>query len=230
MKFVLTCEHAFNTIPAEYSKYFAGAEAVLKSHRGYDPGAFDLFESLSKLSDFAIYQKSGRLLVEVNRSLDHPQLYSEYTKGLNKVDKELLLSNYYFLYRNTVEDKIEEFIEEGEKVLHLSVHSFTPELDGEIRNADIGILFDPEKPEEKQLSENLKEKMEEENGKFHVRFNYPYLGKSDGFTTWLRKKFSENYCGIELEINQKFVEKDKMDKEIKQMVFKSVEELLKQNK
>ncbi|MDT0641766.1 N-formylglutamate amidohydrolase [Zunongwangia sp. F363] len=229
MKLVLTCEHAFNTIPGEYLKYFSGAAAVLNSHRGYDPGAYDLFKKLSDLSDFAIYQKSGRLLVEVNRSLDHPQLYSEYTAGLNKVEKELLLSNYYFLYRNTIEDKIDEFIEEKEKVFHLSIHTFTPELEGEIRNADIGILFDPERAEEKQVTENLKEKLEEENSQYVIRYNYPYLGTSDGFTTWLRQKFPEHYCGIELEINQKFVEENKMDEKIKQLVFTSVEECLKKS-
>jgi len=39
-----------------------------------------------------------------------------------------------------------------------------------------------------------------------TRRNYPYLGCSDGFTTWLRQRFPERcYVGIELEINQKHV-------------------------
>ena len=39
-----------------------------------------------------------------------------------------------------------------------------------------------------------------------IRFNYPYLGISDGFTSYLRKKFNQkNYVGIELEVNQKFL-------------------------
>ena len=36
-----------------------------------------------------------------------------------------------------------------------------------------------------------------------IRRNYPYLGKTDGFTSFLRKKYSAKfYAGIEIEINQ----------------------------
>ena len=39
-----------------------------------------------------------------------------------------------------------------------------------------------------------------------IRCNYPYKGNADGFTTYLRKQFSEKkYLGIELEINQKHI-------------------------
>lgn len=52
----------------------------------------------------------------------------------------------------------------------------------------------------------------------NVRFNYPYLGKADGFTTHLRKKFKDNYIGIELEVNQKFAKNNQMDAYLKQML------------
>ena len=36
-----------------------------------------------------------------------------------------------------------------------------------------------------------------------VRRNYPYLGKGDGLTTWLRRRFfSSEYAGVEIELNQ----------------------------
>jgi hypothetical protein len=39
-----------------------------------------------------------------------------------------------------------------------------------------------------------------------VRRNYPYTGKSDGFTAYLRKRFdADRYVGVELEINQAIV-------------------------
>jgi hypothetical protein len=39
-----------------------------------------------------------------------------------------------------------------------------------------------------------------------VRSNYPYLGKGDGFTSFLRKRHgSSQYIGIELEVNQEKV-------------------------
>ena len=76
MKLVLTCEHAFNTIPPEYQNLFTNARETLKSHRGYDPGALDLFYELKDLSDFSFFHETGRLLVEVNRSKGHSNLFS----------------------------------------------------------------------------------------------------------------------------------------------------------
>ena len=48
--------------------------------------------------------------------------------------------------------------------------------------------------------------MKERAPELKVRRNYPYAGKSDGFTAYLRRRFpADAYVGIELEINQKHV-------------------------
>jgi hypothetical protein len=52
-----------------------------------------------------------------------------------------------------------------------------------------------------------------------------YLGKADGFTTYLRKQFPESYIGIEIEINQKFAENYKMSLLIKKIIYKSLNKL-----
>lgn len=75
MKLLLSCEHAFNTIPQPFESYFTAASEILDSHRGYDPGAYDLFRYLEPLSDFSIHQEIGRLLIETNRSLHHASLF-----------------------------------------------------------------------------------------------------------------------------------------------------------
>lgn len=222
MKLVLTCEHATNSIPEKYQELFIEADAVLNSHRGYDPGAYDLFLYLKKLSNFNFHQKTGRLLVEVNRSKNHPSLFSEFTKNLPSEEKKDIIERYYFPYRNSVEQKIDELIEKGEKVLHFSVHSFTPNLNGNTRNADIGILYDPARKEEKDFSLQLKQYLLKEYSGLNIRFNYPYLGKADGFTTYLRKRFPQNYLGIELEVNQKFSDDNKMQAELKTAIFNAL--------
>jgi hypothetical protein len=41
-----------------------------------------------------------------------------------------------------------------------------------------------------------------------LRRNYPYQGRCDGLTAWLRKRHpDETYVGIELEVNQRLVER-----------------------
>ena len=42
--------------------------------------------------------------------------------------------------------------------------------------------------------------IKEVDPEINVRFNYPYRGAADGFTTYLRKCFPKNYVGFELEI------------------------------
>lgn len=226
MKLVLTCEHGGNNIPKEFTHYFRNHETVLSTHRGFDLGALDVFKTLKPLSDFSASNETSRLLIEYNRSLHNNNLFSEFSKELSKAEKELLITDFYLVYRNNVEKHIKNFIDSGETVLHLSVHSFTPVLNSKTRNCDIGLLFDSRIPSEKQICKNLKEHILKINPNYKVRFNYPYLGKADGFTTYLRTQFQENYLGIELEINQKFSKKNIMDSIIKIAIFSAIQNLM----
>lgn len=227
MKLLLSCEHGGNEIPEEYLGNFPNAEEVLNTHRGFDPGALDLFMHLRSLAVFHCHSTTSRLLVELNRSLHHPNLFSEFTRCLSQSEKKEIIENHYFPYRNEAERKIENWVEEGEKVLHVSVHSFTPVLSGVTRNADIGILFDPARTKEKILAGRWKENLKIIAPHLRVRFNYPYRGTSDGFTTYLRKKFPVNYLGVELEVNQKYSEANKMNSSLKSSIFKVLQEEIK---
>lgn len=227
MTLVLTCEHAGNEIPGNYEHLFIGAESVLQTHRGYDPGALDLFRQLSRLAAFSQEYMISRLLVEPNRSLGHPQLFSEFTRELPETEKEELLEEFYLPYRHYIETRICQYISTGEKVLHLSVHSFTPELNGEVRNADIGLLFDPAREEEAEFCNRFQKSLFQKDRELQVKFNYPYLGIDDGFTTYLRQKFPKQYLGIELEVNQKFVNNNKMEERLKNVIFEALSNILK---
>jgi predicted N-formylglutamate amidohydrolase len=109
---------------------------------------------------------------------------------------------------------ISKEIAHGEKVLHISVHTFTPVLNGKIRETDVGLLFDPSKALEKDFVRIWKFNLGRFSPALKVRFNYPYLGRADGFTTYLRKKYPRNYMGIELEVNQALLENNKVAGEI----------------
>ena len=91
------------------------------------------------------------------------------------------------------------------EIIHLGIHSFTPELNGKVRNTDIGILYDPARPQERAYANVIKAEIKRLYPAMKVRFNYPYKGTSDGLTTTLRKKFGPGYVGIEIEINQKLL-------------------------
>ncbi|SFF89087.1 N-formylglutamate amidohydrolase [Pontibacter chinhatensis] len=205
LKTLITCEHGGNEIPPAHAGLFTDARELLQSHRGYDIGAQELLENLTDLADKTFYATTSRLLVELNRSLHHRNLFSEITRKLPQPEQEKILKEHYHPYRERVEELIHDLVMVGHQVLHVSVHSFTPVLDGEERQADIGLLYDPKRVGERNFCRDWKEAFREQQPELVVRFNYPYLGVSDGFPTYLRRKFTDRqYIGIELEVNQKF--------------------------
>ena len=226
MKLIITCEHGGNEIPKGFQSYFEKEEAVLNSHRGYDLGAFDVFKTLQPLSDYSNSSKISRLLIELNRSLHHPKLFSAFTKNLSKAEKSNIISSMYTSYRNEVESEIKQLINTKEMVIHISVHSFTPILNSIERNCDIGLLFDSAKKAEKLFCIQFKNNLKSLDANLYIRYNYPYLGKADGFTTYLRKKFPENYLGIELEINQNFSKNNIMGVDLKNTIHTALKQLI----
>lgn len=229
MNLFLTCEHAGNEIPEKYEEYFSKAGEVLETHRGYDPGALDLLKHLSPMAIFSQEYMISRLLIEPNRSLGHPQLFSEFTVQLPEAQKEELLREYYLPYRNFVEGRVADSISEGKEIVHISVHTFTPELNGELRDADIGLLYDPVRKAEEEFCQEFKNQIFRQNSDLKTRFNYPYLGVDDGFTTYLRQRFPDHYVGIELEVNQKYVQENKMEKRLKNDIFEALSKVLKES-
>jgi predicted N-formylglutamate amidohydrolase len=205
--FLITCEHGGNRIPLRYRTLFAGFEALLQTHRGYDAGALALAEDLAKALAAPLFAvTTSRLLIDLNRSIGHPRLYSEATREAPARVRREVLERYYRPHRNKVEADIAAAVARGGRVIHIASHSFTPAVDGMVRNADIGLLYDPARRGEAELCRRWQARLRTSAPELKVRRNYPYAGKSDGFTTYLRRRFpAAAYVGIELEINQKHV-------------------------
>jgi predicted N-formylglutamate amidohydrolase len=201
--FIITCEHAGNEIPMEFASFFHPSPEVLTSHRGWDPGALILAEFLAEHLNASLHGFTvTRLLIETNRSLNSPQLFSEFSKNIPDAKKLELINEYYHSYRDAVEEEIAEL---QKPAIHISVHTFTPVWGGKDRQTDIGLLFDPSRQVESALcaiwQRHLKALLPEKN----IHFNEPYNGTDDGFTSYLRTKFTdESYAGIEIEVNQKY--------------------------
>ena len=207
LSLVITCEHGGNRIPPRYRQLFRGHEDLLQTHRGHDPGGLTMAKDLAGAFQATLFVATiSRLLVDLNRSIGHPKLYSEATRGAPDGVRREILEAHYLPYRNQVEAHIAGEVAQGRRVVHISSHSFTPVLDGEVRNADIGLLYDPGRATEARLCLDWQAALKSRAPQIRVRRNYPYTGKSDGFTAHLRRRFAEGaYAGIELEINQQHV-------------------------
>lgn len=204
---LVSCEHGGNRVPARYRHLFAGHEAHLGTHRGYDPGALALARDLAeRLGATCFVSTVSRLLVDLNRSIGHPKLYSEATRVAPPALRREILDAHYLPYRNAVHAHVADAVAHGARVIHISSHSFTPVLDGITRDADIGLLYDPGRPGEATLCQRWQAALAAALPAFRVRRNYPYTGKSDGLTAYLRRHYNANvYVGVEFEINQKHV-------------------------
>lgn len=204
---LLTCEHGGNRIPRAYAPLFRGAARVLASHRGWDPGALELARRIGRELHTPLFAVTvSRLFVEANRAPTNPRIWSSFTKGLPRAERLAILERFWLPHRSEVEDAAAVAIAHGRRVLHVAVHSFTPELDGEVRNADVGFLYDSRRKQEAALCRRWAAILQRLDPSLRLRHNYPYRGDSDGLTTWLRKRHPERrYRGVELEINQALV-------------------------
>jgi predicted N-formylglutamate amidohydrolase len=205
--FIITCEHGGNQLPAEFRQCFRGHEALLDTHRGYDAGALVMGRDLARALDAPLVSSvTSRLLIDLNRSIGHRDLYSEATRDLDPATREDILSRFYLPFRSAVEEAMAAAVAAGQRVIHISSHSFAPVLNGEVRNADIGLLYDPARAGEVALCKRWQDALGTRLPDARVRRNYPYAGKSDGFTALLRRRHDASmYVGIELEINQDIV-------------------------
>jgi predicted N-formylglutamate amidohydrolase len=204
---LITCEHGGNKVPARYRQFFRGHEDLLKTHRGYDAGALVMAQDMATAFNAPLFSSTtSRMLIDLNRSIGHPHLYSEATRIAPAEVRREMLEQYYLPYRNQAEAAIAKMLAQGSRVIHVASHSFTPQLDGEVRNADIGLLYDPARCGEAELCGYWALTLKSQATGYKVRRNYPYTGRSDGFTAYLRRQFSaDDYIGVELEINQKHV-------------------------
>jgi predicted N-formylglutamate amidohydrolase len=148
----------------------------------------------------------SRLLIDLNRSIGHPQLFSAATRGAPAKVRAEIVERHYLPYRAQVERLVGRSVSRGRRVIHISSHSFTPELDGKVRRADVGLLYHPGRRGEAKLCARWKSSLAAFAPELRVRRNYPYAGKGDGLTSHLRQRFpSSAYVGIELEVNQRIV-------------------------
>lgn len=201
---LLSCEHGGNRVPARYRSLFADSRRLLDSHRGLDIGARAAARYLQRhFGAPLVCATVTRLLVDLNRSEGNRTLFSGITRQLPAGPRREILERYYWPYRELVAGWIALQQRAGRRVVHLSVHSFTPVLRGQRRRADVGLLYDPSRRLEARFCRDWQRQLAAAERNWKVRRNYPYRGTADGLIPALRRRFDgASYLGVEIEINQ----------------------------
>jgi predicted N-formylglutamate amidohydrolase len=219
-RLVLTCEHASAAVPEEYAGL--GLAAVqLADHIGWDIGAAALSEQLSAQLDVpAVLSGASRLLVDCNRDLGDADLMPHESHGIpipgNAAiaadDRAHRLTRFYAPYHAAIDAELARC----PQALVLSVHSFTPELNGCARPFDIGVLFD----DFARLADSFARDIA--SGGLSVRMNEPYSGL-DGLIFSARshgRRHGRRY--LEIEINNRLLRRDADVREVADRLLAAV--------
>jgi predicted N-formylglutamate amidohydrolase len=204
-QFLISCEHASPAIPEPWKPWLAPFCESCDDHQIWDPGTSEIATHLGHFLHAPVFKgEYTRLLVDLNRSARHPSLFSPPMLELEDARRTRVLTSYYYPFRHQVIRALEYFITQGKPIIHLSIHSFTPILNGERRMADFGLLYNPQRRWERQVADLCLYYAKTARPSLTCRSNYPYSGVSDGHVTALRLPFTRfNYLGLELEFNQK---------------------------
>jgi predicted N-formylglutamate amidohydrolase len=229
-QFVISAEHASNHIPASY-KNLGLTRRQLESHIAWDPGTRFIARACAKALNGPCHEgRNSRLLVDLNRSSHHRKLMASRSfsiaipgnRHLSPEEKDRRIRLYYTPFREAVLSDIRHTIERYGRCIHLSIHSFTPQVGGVVRQAEIGLLYDPQRSLERILADQLCRRLSGDG--FQVRRNYPYRGISDGHTTHLRSILPRpSYAGLEIEVNQRLLRSEPETRNIARRLTKALQ-------
>lgn len=179
---VIICDHASNALPKKYGT-LGLAKKDLQKHIAWDPGTENIGRYIAKKLDSTVVLAGySRLLVDLNRGPDNGECMRDVSdhiaipgnKKLSRTEQAARLKKYYWPYHDTIGKQIDRFTKKGIYPVLLSVHSFTPEMDGKKRPWHIGVLWNREQKIAKALCKNLRAK----NKGLVVGENAPYSLKT----------------------------------------------------
>ncbi len=177
---LLVCDHASCRFPAALGDMGLDPFAR-RCHLAIDIGAGPLTESLAEsLGATAVVQQYSRLIVDCNRELMDPGAFLQYGDGilvpgnrnLSQADKNARANAIYWPYHRAIDEQIARLRAAGPKPAFISVHSFTPVLDGVSRDVQVGVLWD----KDDRLSDIFIEDFRAAG--FKVGDNEPYSGRA----------------------------------------------------
>ena len=200
-RLVLSCEHASAAVPRDLAWLFRNDRAVLATHRGFDAGALAVARGLARrLAVPLVAGTTTRLLVDLNRSPHNSAIFSPWTRALPRAEREALVDRLHAPHWERAARMVDQT---GGPVVHFAIHSFTPTLRDEVRDFELGLLYDPGRPRERALADALREAIARRAPHLRIRRNAPYRGRSDGLPTAFRKQRKPaDYLGLEIELNQ----------------------------
>lgn len=148
-RLLFVADHASNHIPESY-RNLGVDEAHLQEHIAWDIGSLDVARGVrNRTGGRLLHAPVSRLVIDLNRAPDHPGLIPESSDGilipgnmnLSNEERQRRLELFFHPYHNTLSAELDTMLETEDKVALVSVHSFTPRMNGQVRPWHVGILY-----------------------------------------------------------------------------------------
>ena len=181
-RLVLFSDHAGRAIPQRLGT-LGLAQSELDQHIGWDIGIGKLAKALAAALDApAVIGGYSRLVIDCNRRLDDPTSIAQESdriqvpgnRGLTDRDRKARQDEIFAPYHRAIDAVIARKRSAGPDPAILSLHSFTPRMNGFARPWHIGILWN----RDPRLPVPLMARLMQEEG-LVVGDNEPYSGKDE---------------------------------------------------
>ncbi|CAK7192282.1 hypothetical protein COMNV_00473 [Commensalibacter sp. Nvir] len=232
--FVFVCDHAGNAIPKKL-EYLGLTLENINEHIAIDKGIREVGGLLSsELKACFIMQSYSRLVIDCNRSVDHPNLIVKKSDGkkipgnmaISPEEKTLRLNEIYYPYHHTISSILIKRKKLNFPSLLISLHSFTKKLmkDDVPRPWHIGVLHDKNNQFSLIFKKHLKNKYS-----FPIGDNKPYALSDENDYTIPFHSQETSIPYLELEIRQDLIETMEQQQvwsnQLKNVLFTAYEEL-----
>ncbi|HJM91181.1 MAG: N-formylglutamate amidohydrolase [Alphaproteobacteria bacterium] len=147
---LIICDHASRHIPEELED-LGLSEEQLSRHIAWDIGAGEVAGRLATLLDApAVLCGTSRLVVDCNRPFGEASSIPESSDGvavpgnakLALSERQRRMDRYFHPYHDEIDRRIHGHDQQSQAPALISVHSFTPEMDGFQRPWHVGVLWD----------------------------------------------------------------------------------------
>ena len=207
---LLVCDHASCRFPQSLGDMGLDPFAR-RCHLAVDIGAGPLTECLaSSLGVTAVMQQYSRLIIDCNRELMDPGAFLQFgdgvlvpgNRGLSQADKDVRADAIYWPYHLAIEQQIKRLAAIGPAPAFITVHSFTPVMDGVARPWQMGVLWDTDS--------RLRDIFLEGFGAagYHVGDNEPYSGRAPQDFTIDNHAEAAGIPHVGIEIRQDLIDSD----------------------
>ena len=203
--FLMVCDHAGRRIPRAFAALGLG-QAELDRHIAWDIGAADLARKLAEMTGAELYMQAySRLVVDCNRSPDDPAIAPEMSDGAAIPGNQGLtgdalaarLEAIHAPYHAAIAAALDR--RGAARTVLVSIHSFTPEMNGVARPWHVGVLHSHDSPVSDRMLALLRA-----DGGLMIGDNEPYAMDHIDYTVPRHAK-ARGLDYLELEVRQDLI-------------------------